>query len=158
MLVPSPRRVTVDDVIGAVVDLFEKLEIDASRLACPASKLWITPLSAHTGIYPHIAEIGELLTVWHQDPEYLDNLGNPRPLKLQGARKSFGRLAKNVVPNMNVRILLGELERIGAVTIDKDKFIHVHMRSLPVYEDRRLAIEYTLTSLYHFYYHPAAQS
>ncbi len=141
-----PRQVTVDDVIGAVVDLFEKLEIDASRLVSRVKALDHTTLSTHR-LYSHIAEIGELLTAWHQDPEYLDNFGNPRPIKLRGTRQSFGRLARNVVPNMNVRILLGELERIGAVTIDKHKFIHVHMRSLPVYEDRQLAIEYTLTSL-----------
>ncbi len=142
----APRQVTVDDVLGAIVDLFDKLEIDASRLACPVKGLNYTALTTHR-IYPHIAEIGELLTAWHQDPEYLDNLGNPLPIKLRGSRQSFGRLAKNVVPRMNVNVLLGELERIGAVTIDKDKFIRVHMRSLPVYEDRRLAIEYTLASL-----------
>jgi len=143
----EPRQVSVDDVIGAVVDLFEKLEIDASRLVSRVKALDHNTLTTHRRLYPHIAEIGELLTVWHQDPEYLDNFGNPLPIKLRGLRQSFSQLAKNVVPNMNARILLGQLKRIGAVTIDSDNLIHVHMRSLPVYEDRRLAIEHTLTSL-----------
>lgn len=143
----EPRQVSVDDVIGAVVDLFEKLEIDASRLVSRVKALDNNTLTTHRRLYPHIAEIGELLTVWHQDPEYLDNFGNPLPIKLRGLRQSFSHLAKNVVPNMNARILLGQLKRIGAVTIDSDNLIHVHMRSLPVYEDRQLAIEHTLTSL-----------
>ena len=143
----EPRPVSVDDVIGAVVDLFEKLEIDTSRLVSRVKALDHNTLTAHRRPYPHIAEIGELLTVWHQDPEYLDNFGNPLPIKLRGSRQSFSHLAKNVVPNMNARILLGQLKRIGAVTIDSGNLIHVHMRSLPVYEDKRLAIEYTLTSL-----------
>jgi len=142
----EPRLVSVDDVIGAIVDLFEKLEIDASRLVSRV-KAFDHTVATHRRLYPHIAEIGELLTVWHQDPGYLDNFGNPLPIKLRGSRQSFSQLAKNVVPNMNARILLGQLKRVGAITIDSDNLIHVHMRSLPVYEDRRLAIEHTLTSL-----------
>jgi hypothetical protein len=51
------------------------------------------------------------------------------------------------VPNMDPRSLLTELERVGAVTIDPAGLIRVHMRSLPVYEDKHLAIQHTLISL-----------
>jgi hypothetical protein len=40
-----------------------------------------------------------------------------------------------------------ELSRVGAVSIDSTDFIRVQMRSLPVYKDRHLAIQHTLTSL-----------
>jgi hypothetical protein len=36
---------------------------------------------------------------------------------------------------------------VGAVEIDKNKNIHVKMRSLPVYEDRHLAVQHTLACL-----------
>jgi hypothetical protein len=142
----ASREVTVDDVIGALLDLFAHLQIDASYLASRVKSLDHTLLAAHR-IYPHSAEIGELLTAWHQNPEYLDDLGNPLPIKMRGPRRSFGNLAKKSVPNIHVSTLLTELERVGAVSIDKNQFIHVHMRSLPVYEDKRLATQYTLTSL-----------
>jgi hypothetical protein len=142
----ASHEVTVDDVIGALLDLFAHLQIDASYLASKVKSLDHTLLAAHR-IYPHSAEIGELLTAWHQNPEYLDDLGNPMPIKMRGSRRSFGILAKKSVPNIHISTLLTELERVGAVSIDKNQFIHVHMRSLPVYEDKRLATQYTLTSL-----------
>jgi hypothetical protein len=48
---------------------------------------------------------------------------------------------------MDPKTLLSELERIGAVTIDTNRYIRVHVRSLPVYEDKHLAIQHTLISL-----------
>jgi hypothetical protein len=141
-----PREITVDDVIGALLDLFAKLEIDAPHLVSRVKALDRSEVAPHR-LSPHFAAIGELLSAWHQEPDYLDKSGNPRPLKIRGARRSFASLARNAVPNMDTGRLLSELERVGAITIDTDQFIHVHMRSLPVYEDKRLAIEHTLTSL-----------
>jgi hypothetical protein len=144
-----PRDVTVDDVIGVLLDLFEQLQIDAPQLASRVKSIDHTALASRR-LYHHTVAIGELLSAWHQNPEYLDNFGNPLPIKMRGSRRSFGRLAKNSVPNMDASSLLTELEHVGAVTIDKNRFIHVQMRSLPVYEDKRLAIQHTLTSLHSF--------
>jgi len=66
---------------------------------------------------------------------------------LHGTRRSFSVLAKKSVPKIHPEVLLVELERIGAVAADSTDFIRVQMRSLPVYEDRHLAIQHTLTSL-----------
>jgi hypothetical protein len=101
-------------------------------------------------LYPHASAIGELLAAWHQDPEYLDDLGSPSPLKMRTGRRSFRRLADTTVPNMDPQKLLSELERIGAVTTDARGYIRVHLRSLPVYEDKHLAIQHTLISLASF--------
>jgi len=98
-------------------------------------------------LYPHIAAIGDLLTSWHQDPNFLDDSGGPLPIKMRGTRRSLRFLAEKSVPNMDLNLLLSELERMGVVAIDSRGFIRVQMRSLPVYEDRRLAIQHTLTSL-----------
>ena len=144
-----PRDVTVDDVIGVLLDLFEQLQIDAPHLASRVRSIDYAALASHR-LYHHTVAIGELLSAWHQNPEYLDNFGNPLPIKMRGSRRSFGKLAKKSVPNIDATTLLTELEHVGAVTIDKNRLIHVQMRSLPVYEDKRLAIQHTLTSLHSF--------
>jgi len=145
----TPHEVTVDDVIGALLDLFKQLQIDASSLASRVKTINNEAITSHR-LYSHTAAIGELLSVWHQNPKYLDNFGNPLPIKLRGPGRSFGNLAKSAVPTMNASTLLRELERAGAVTIDKNRYVHVRMRSLSVYEDKQLAIQHTFTSLISF--------
>jgi hypothetical protein len=141
--------VTVDDVIAALLELFAQLQIDAPKLASRVKSL----TGAHPSeprLYSHTATIGELLTAWHQNPEYLDKFGNPAPLKMTGRKRSFTKLAADAVPRMRAATLFAQLERVGAISIDSRRFIHVRMRSLSVYEDRQLAIDHTLTSLLGF--------
>jgi hypothetical protein len=150
---PSKLRkrggVTVDDVITALLDLFGQLKIDAPQLASRVEYLDRAPTS-EPSVYSHTATIGELLTAWHQNPDYLDQTGNPIPLKLQGRKRSFTKLATVAVPKVPAGALLAQLERVGAVTVDEDRYIHVRMRALSVYEDRQLAVDHTLTSLLGF--------
>jgi hypothetical protein len=98
-------------------------------------------------LYPHAYAIGDLLTAWHQDPEYLDEFGSPLPIKLRARGRSFRHLADKTVPNIDPRALLSKLEQVGAVSVDSSGNIRVQMRSLPVYEDKDLAIQHTLISL-----------
>jgi len=140
------REVTVDDVIKDVLDLFAQLGLDAGRLAARVVDLDQTAIRSRR-LYPHASAIGELLTAWHQDPQYLDSFGNPLAIRMRVGDTSFRRLARKTVPSISPETLLTELERIGAVTRDAHGRIHVHMRSLPVYEDRHLAAQHTLTSL-----------
>lgn len=140
------REVTVDDVIKDLLDLFGHLGLDAGRLAARVVDLDPATMASRR-LYPHASAIGELLTAWHQDPEYLDDQGSPSPIRMRTGRRSFRHLAAKTVPNMDPKTLLSELERIGAVTIDANRYIRVHMRSLPVYEDKQLAIQHTLISL-----------
>jgi hypothetical protein len=142
----SLREVTVDDVIKDLLDLFSHLGLDAGRLAERVVDLDSAKLASRR-LYPHASAIGELLRAWHQDPEYLDDLGCPSPIKMRTRHRSFRHLANKTVPNMDPKTLLCELERIGAVTIDTNGNIRVHMRSIPVYEDKQLAIQHTLMSL-----------
>ena len=140
------REVSVDDVIKQLLDLFDHLGVDAGKLAARVTDLNSQAIDPGR-LYPHIAAIGELLTSWHQDPNFLDASGNPLPLKMHGTGRSFSKLSRKSVPKIHPKLLLSELERIGAVATDSRNFIKVQMRSLPVYEDRRLAIQHTLTSL-----------
>jgi hypothetical protein len=142
----SLREVSADDIIKGLLDLFEFLGIDASHLAARVTNLDTAKLASRR-LYPHAAAIGDLLTAWHQDPNYLDKLGNPAPIKMTAARVSFSRLANKAAPHLDAKKLLFELESVGAVTIDKKRLIRVQMRSLPVYHDKRLAAQHTLTAL-----------
>jgi hypothetical protein len=144
----TPTEVTVNDVVGALLDLFKELQIDAFSLASRVKSVNKERTTSHS-LYSHETAIGELLSLWHQDPRYLDKSGNPLPVKMHGPGRSFSNLAK-ALPNMSAPALLAELERAGAVTIDGNQYVHVRMRSLSVYEDKRLAIQHTLTSLISF--------
>jgi|SRR5882757_1781482 len=143
---PVSREVTVDEVIRNLYDLFEHLGLEISHWVAYATNKSSTQEPPNP-LYPHASAIGELLTSWHQDPSYLDSLGNPTPLKLRGRRPSFRSLAQRAIPGIDITYLLSELKRLGAVTVDDGDFIQVQMRSIPAYEDRRLAIQHTLTSL-----------
>jgi hypothetical protein len=142
----SLREVTVDDVIKDLLDLFSHLGLDAGRLAERVVDLDSAAMTSRR-LFPHASAIGELLKAWHQNPEYLDDLGCPSPIKMRTRRRSFRHLANKTVPNMDPKTLLSELERIGAVSIDTRGNIRVQMRSIPVYEDKQLAIQHTLMSL-----------
>ena len=140
------REVSFDDVIKQMLDLFDQLGLGAGGLTSrigPLERKALTPRR----LYPHIAAVGELLTSWHQNPAYLDGAGNPLTIKMRGRQPSFERLAKSSVPKLSPKSLLSELKRMGAVSVNAAGLISVKMRSLPVYEDRRLAIQHTLSSL-----------
>jgi len=139
------RTVTVDDVVVALAGLFAQLNAKTQftlRIKAPDRRSRV-----HRPYYLHTATIGEVLRAWHQNPQYLDDKGNPLPIKLRGGRRSFVALAGKAAPAIDPVALLAELKHIGAVSIDRAKTIQVKMRSLPVYRDRELAIHYTLTCL-----------
>jgi hypothetical protein len=147
---PAMRReINADAVIRDLLDLFEHLGVGAERfassIAAPGSKT--LPSSCPD---PNASAIGELLTVWHQDTTYLDELGSPIPLKMHARHRSFQRLAKKAVPTLDPKVLLTELINMRAVTVNEDGHICVQRRSLPVYEDKKLAIQYTLMTLDNF--------
>jgi hypothetical protein len=142
----SSREVTANEVVQNLLNLLEHLGLDVSHLVSHVADIGKIKAASHT-LYPYASAIGELLTIWHQNSEYLDNLGNPISIKLRGPAPSFHSLAQHAVPNMDESYLLSELERLGAVTIEADKLVQVHMRSFPVYEDKRLAIQHTLATL-----------
>jgi len=139
-------EVTANQVLDTLLDLFKDLGVNASNPTSSANTVGKLKTASHT-LYPYTSAIGEMLTYWHQHPEYLDEKGNPARIKLGGKRPSFRNLAQLKAPTIDVSYLLSELERLGAVSIDESKLISVHMRSFPVYEDKRLAVQHTLSTL-----------
>ena len=142
----SSDEVSANQVIDTLQALFDDLGVKVSPALSGDENIGKATAEPDT-LYTYASAIGEMLTSWHQYPEYLDEKGNPARIKLGGKGPSFRRLAQLKVPKMDVSRLLSELERLGAVSIDEGKMISVHTRSFPVYEDKRLAARHTLKVL-----------
>lgn len=141
---PANRKpVTADDVVRALIELCKRLRIEGPRFICESKST--DPDERSYGKFLSV-EMGQLLAAWHQTPRYLDGQGNPRPLRMQGPI-SFAELTRRAVPGIEADTLLGALLRAGAVSLEKDQSIRAQMRSLCVYEDKKLAAEFTLSSL-----------
>ena len=52
-----------------------------------------------------------VLTLWFQDPAYLDSKGNPQPLRLRGGERSLEALARQVDPKLDADKILAHLLR-----------------------------------------------
>ena len=122
------REVTADDVIKQLLVLFDELGIDAEGVAGRVGYLRNSNLVPQR-LYPYAAAIGELLTSWHQDPNYLDDEGNPAQLKMRAGKRSFQVLARSFVPHMQPKSLLSELRRVGAV-ICKNRWTYPSRNSI----------------------------
>jgi len=139
-------ELNANEVIESLFVLFNKLGVSLPERILDVRAVTANSSAAHT-LYPHVSAIGDLLKLWHQEPEYLDKEGNPARIRLNGRRPSFRSLAQRAIPSIDRSFLLSELERLGAISIDDGKFVRVHMRSFPVYEDKRLAVHHTLSTL-----------
>jgi len=142
----SLDEVNASQVVETLFGLFQDLGVNISQPLLRNNNGHNATSTAHT-LYPYTSEIGEMLTYWHQNSEYLDERGDPARIKIAGKSPSFRHLAQLKAPKIDVSYLLSELERLGAVSIDENKLIRVHMRSFPVYEDKRLAVQHTLNVL-----------
>jgi hypothetical protein len=130
-------------VIKDLLDLFGHLGLDARRLAAR-----VVDLIGYDGFSPAIsARFRDWRTPHGVAPRSRLFRFAPSPIRMRGGRRSFRHLAEKTVPNVDPKTLLSELKHIGAVTIDTNGYIRIHVRSLPVYEDKHLAIQHTLMSL-----------
>jgi hypothetical protein len=86
------------------------------------------PLSAD-GAPMELSDVAHVLTVWFSDPNYLDALGNPRPLTLGGAPPSFVSLVARVNRTLDAREVLRyllavrNLKRIGARYVPRGRTV-----------------------------------
>jgi hypothetical protein len=149
----SPSRpageIGTDDLIRELLDLFDCLGLDSGQLVHRVGKVDRAKRNQIRN-YPHASVIGDLLTIWNQDPKYVDRFGDPMPIRMKGKYRSFSQLAQRCAPNINEHQLLQELKRLRAVRVDRSGFIRAMGRTIPVYEDKRLATLHTLGTLHGF--------
>ena len=96
-----------------------------------------------------------VLTLWFQDPTYLDSKGNPQPLRLRGGERSLEALARQVDPKLDVDKILAHLlrravlRRSGARYLPRDRVL-MFRGSGPPYHARSLrALVAMLSTLEH---------
>jgi hypothetical protein len=141
--------VTTDDVILELQELLDSLGLGKNNLP-RRKRAALTERSPSTRT-PHPATVlANLMTVWNQDPEYLDRFGSPIPIRLRGTKRSFTSLARRCAPNIHPSKTLGDLKRLKAVRVDKSGLIHSQSRSISVFDDRQLAVQHTLATLHGF--------
>ena len=63
----------------------------------------------------HQACGGRVLQLWHVDPKYLDEIGNPSALPMEGAAVSFTSLVRRVAGDIPIGAVKSELVAAGAV-------------------------------------------
>jgi len=143
------QNVGTDDVVRELVFLFDSLGLERSHLMDGVLSMGSSTGRAVRQAHPAIT-FSNLMTVWSQDPEYLDSLGNPMPIRLRGKKPSFTALALRCAPHADASKMLIEMKRLRAVKIDKAGLIHPQSRSISVFDDKRLAAQHTLTALHGF--------
>lgn len=66
-----------------------------------------------------------VLTGWVRDPDFLDAVGEPRTLPMEGP-KGFAELVRRHSGDMPARAVLDELHRVGAVEWQDDQHVRLH--------------------------------
>jgi hypothetical protein len=143
----SDEELSAHSVIRDMTNLFDSLNLNAEKR--PTSNRGRSKKFQQRYL-KHPSAIGEMMTLWHQNPEYLNKKGEPIGLRLNGRKNSFFKLAAQAAPRLNPLDVLNDLKRLGAVAIDKRGYIQAKTRALSVYEDRQLAAQYTLRALSSF--------
>ena len=73
--------------------------------------------------------ISRVLSGWHQDPDFLDGQGRPKPLATDGAAESFETLVGRYSGDVPSITILRELKRVGAVREAADGTLSVLRRN-----------------------------
>ncbi len=142
-----PSEIVVQQVLNDFSVLFDQLGVDCPSLLAKYKRATSFKRTRNKEYYVDTLAISDLLTLWHQDPEYLDQAGRPLPIRMRAGYPCFRSLAERSVPGVPPARLIRELTRLRAIRIDRRRFIHVRVRSLVTYRDKRHTIIHTLNSL-----------
>jgi hypothetical protein len=93
----------------------------------------------------YIADLPHVLTHWHRDPDYLDDLGRPRPLSLDADGPSLSSLIARVYPSADPTEVVETLLRIKAIRRVRRRF--VPSDRTVVYDDEAVRVHALLALL-----------
>jgi hypothetical protein len=97
----------------------------------------------------------QVLTLWFQDPAYLDSRGNPQPLRLRGSERSLEALARQGDPKLDVEKILAYLlrrpvlRRTGARYLPRDRALMLRGSGPPHHVGSLRALVAMLSTLEH---------
>ena len=79
---------------------------------------------------PELEDLAHVLSVWHTDPEFVDQAGAPRPLPQKGPGTDFETLAARAIPTAPAPAVLKRLLIAGVVDIDTSGNVRALRREL----------------------------
>jgi hypothetical protein len=121
-----PGRKQTDSRIAVITGLSRKEVSRVGALDLPND-------APNPVIYNRAARV---ITGWTQDPSFLDENGEPRPLSLDEGEYNFPMLVKLHSGDAPARAVLDELERVNAVAYDKDGKLRLATRAyIPFMDD-----------------------
>ncbi len=142
-----PESISARQVVSELNALFEQIGINPKIDTRNNLRLRGVSVNDPEKAYANALAISDLLTLWHQHPNFIDPSGRPVPLRVKTGKKSFQSLAAQAAPATSATKLLLELKRLRLVSIDPEGKIHVRTRSLHVYTDQQLRALHTLSAL-----------
>ncbi len=113
------RRITNVSRVAVMTGLSRK-EVTNIRNAMRCSK--------QLDMDAHMSLPSRLLSIWHQDVDYLDCSGSPIDLPFEGAPKSFTALVRKCSTDVPPGAILGELARGGAIVESQNGMLQVASR------------------------------
>jgi hypothetical protein len=130
---PSGLDARAQEAVGRFVRVLARCGCTPQHIAQEALKAcrrvpssWaLTPKAAVS----EMDAAAHVLTLWFQDPDYLDSKGNPQPLRLRGGERSLEALARQVDPKLDVDKILAHplrravLRRSGARYLPRDRML-----------------------------------
>jgi hypothetical protein len=96
---------------------------------------------------PEVLEYSRVLTVWQQEPQYVDERGRPRSLPLAGRRGSFAALVHRALPAAEPTHVGEVLRQYRLISVKSDRVSMLSPAFVPRGEQRAHFFAYTLSAL-----------
>lgn len=102
----------------AILTGLDRREVSRLRKTSPAAT-----------IKGYQSRASQILSAWHQEPDFLDVDGNPAQIGIDGDGQTFSELMRRHAPALPVTAMLKELESVGAVARTADGRLRVLTRT-----------------------------
>ncbi len=114
----------------------------------PARGIWLDQTHGLGLDQARITELMNLLRVWSQDPEFVDESGQPERLTIEGGAGSFRALLRRAKCSLSSRRTLEQLQALGSVQLcDRGRRVRLLSDVLVPVKRNRFAVAPMLNSL-----------
>ncbi|MGB5332403.1 MAG: DUF6502 family protein [Woeseiaceae bacterium] len=86
--------------------------------------------SGHEPVSDKSTPMTEILSRWHNEIDFLDEMGRPAALQFSGSSKSFSELVKRFGGDVPAGAMRTELKRVGSIAEDEEGNLKVIKRSV----------------------------
>jgi len=117
----------------------------------PARGIWLDQTHGLGLDQARITELMNLLRVWSQDPEFVDDSGQPKRLRLESGAGSFHALLRRAKCSLASRRTLEQLQALGSVQLcDRGRRVRLLSNVLIVVVGNRFVVAPSIDSIRRF--------